>query len=155
VFHNGDAHDYSLEKPRSENLWLRRRVPSNLVNFMGGRREIKLGTSDLKRSARRHRLHRKSSWRSWSAGRRQNRLTAGNVPSLVFDIPKSWSQIDISAGEGAFVYTFKRHRSTFIPSSDIRELLFAKSLSPPIRITPIHRSICLVLRVEEAVGDGP
>jgi hypothetical protein len=28
--------------------------------------------------------------------RYQNRLTAGNVPSIVFDVPKSSSQIDIS-----------------------------------------------------------
>jgi len=35
------------KNPRSENLWFRRRVPANLVAFMG-RREIKfsLGTSD-------------------------------------------------------------------------------------------------------------
>jgi hypothetical protein len=49
VVHNGIAYAYSLENPRSENLWFRRRVPSGLVAFMG-RREIKfsLGTSDPK-----------------------------------------------------------------------------------------------------------
>ena len=38
------------KNPRSENLWFRRRVPANLVAFMGGKREIKfsLGTSDPK-----------------------------------------------------------------------------------------------------------
>ena len=37
------------KNPRSENLWFRRRVPADLVAFMG-RREIKfsLGTSDPK-----------------------------------------------------------------------------------------------------------
>nr|WP_166309202.1 DUF6538 domain-containing protein [Bradyrhizobium sp. 2S1]MCK7664940.1 hypothetical protein [Bradyrhizobium sp. 2S1] len=38
------------KNPRSENLWFRRRVPANLVAFMGGKREVKfsLGTSDPK-----------------------------------------------------------------------------------------------------------
>jgi hypothetical protein len=38
------------KNPRSENLWFRRRVPANLVAFMGGKREIEssLGTSDPK-----------------------------------------------------------------------------------------------------------
>lgn len=37
------------KNPRSENLWFRRRVPANLVGFMG-KREIKfsLGTADPK-----------------------------------------------------------------------------------------------------------
>ncbi|MET0219437.1 MAG: DUF6538 domain-containing protein, partial [Tardiphaga sp.] len=37
------------KNPRSENLWFRRRVPPNLVAFMG-RKEVKfsLGTSDPK-----------------------------------------------------------------------------------------------------------
>lgn len=36
------------KNPRSEKLWFRRRVPANLIAFMGGKREIKfsLGTSD-------------------------------------------------------------------------------------------------------------
>jgi hypothetical protein len=38
------------------------------------------------------------------------------VPSVVFDVPKSSPQIDMSAPEGASVYTLKRHRSTVILS---------------------------------------
>jgi hypothetical protein len=36
------------KNPRSENLWFRRRVPADLIAFMGGKREIKfsLGTAD-------------------------------------------------------------------------------------------------------------
>jgi hypothetical protein len=36
------------------------------------------------------------------------------VPSVVFDVPKSSPQIDMSAPRGASVYPFTRHRSTFI-----------------------------------------
>jgi hypothetical protein len=36
------------------------------------------------------------------------------VPSVVFDVPKSSPQIDMSAPKGASVYPFTRHRSTFI-----------------------------------------
>jgi hypothetical protein len=43
------------------------------------------------------------------------------VPSVVFDVPKSSPQIDMSAPEGAFVYTLKRHRSTFILSRHASE----------------------------------
>jgi hypothetical protein len=38
------------------------------------------------------------------------------VPSVVFDVPKSSPQIDMSAPEGASVYTLKCHRSTVILS---------------------------------------
>jgi hypothetical protein len=35
------------------------------------------------------------------------------------------------------------------------EMLFTKLLRLEYETTPIHRSICFVLRVDEAVGDGP
>jgi len=43
------------------------------------------------------------------------------VPSVVFDVPKSSPQIDMSAPEGASVYTITRHRSTIIWSRNAGE----------------------------------
>jgi hypothetical protein len=87
------------------------------------------------------------------------------VPSVVFDVPKSRPQIDISAQEGAFIYTFKRHRSTFISSYDVRELLFAKLLRLQYESRPstdqfvscfgLMKPSAMVHKRPPAAGDSP
>ncbi|HEY0912682.1 MAG TPA: hypothetical protein VGD75_20870, partial [Bradyrhizobium sp.] len=79
------------------------------------------------------------------------------VPSVVFDVPKSSPQIDMAWAlpEGASVYPLKRLRSTFILSciagllSGVRRIAFRGWLRS------IHRSFCLLQRVDESTEDGP
>jgi hypothetical protein len=77
----------------------------------------------------------------------------GDPKSLVLQYhPAAGRIVDIGTSRSA-----KRHRSTFVLWYDARELLFSlqNNFTLNIRITPVHRSICFVLRVDEAVGDGP
>jgi len=76
------------KNPRSENLWFRRRVPSNLVGYMG-KREIKfsLGTADPVLAKIRFRAARDYDVLEREGKRRDQRQSSIRIGSLRTRLP--------------------------------------------------------------------